>query len=163
MPARRSFPTSMRSPSSASSPATSTPSTENSAAARSAWSPNPAAIDSMATHSSFCATPIWTRATTFLHARRFPAEPIRRHIGRPDPPRQGLLLSRLPGHPADTGHRHRRNQRAVECGSDRQLLDAAQSLYNPETGLPVMVSGPYLASLLTQKLGYTVAAGEPYY
>ncbi len=55
---------------------------------------------------------------------------------------------------------------SVPSNADRtgNLLDAAQSFYNPDTGLPVtMVSGPYLASLLTQKLGYTVTAGEGYY
>lgn len=47
---------------------------------------------------------------------------------------------------------------SVPSAQDRQgnLLDIASSL----TGV---VSGSYLANLLSQKLGYTVAAGEPYY
>ena len=46
----------------------------------------------------------------------------------------------------------------VPSAADRigNLLDQAKTL----TG---SVSGPYLASLLSQKLGYTVSAGEPYY
>lgn len=42
--------------------------------------------------------------------------------------------------------------------SDPQL----EKLLDPSSG-PYLVSGPYLANLLSQKLGYAVSAGEPYY
>jgi hypothetical protein len=45
------------------------------------------------------------------------------------------------------------------------LLDqAAGSFYDPTTKQPLtFVSGPYLAGLLTQRLGYTVSSGEAYF
>jgi hypothetical protein len=56
---------------------------------------------------------------------------------------------------------------SVPSNADRSgnLLDVALgSFYDPTNNLPLsFVSGPYLATLLSQKLGYAVAAGEPYY
>jgi len=46
------------------------------------------------------------------------------------------------------------------------LSDLASSFVTVDQSgntVPTTVSGPYLASLLSQKLGYTVTAGEPYY
>src|SRR6266852_3770464 len=43
------------------------------------------------------------------------------------------------------------------------LADRAGSLLDQADSLTGHVSGPYLASLLTQKLGYAVRANEPYY
>ena len=58
-------------------------------------------------------------------------------------------------------------QISVPSIADRggNLMDqAAGNFYDPKTEKPLTgVSGPYLASLLSQKLGYTVAAQEPYY
>ncbi|MGD0732682.1 MAG: carboxypeptidase regulatory-like domain-containing protein [Terracidiphilus sp.] len=55
---------------------------------------------------------------------------------------------------------------SVPSDADRtgNLSDLApNNFYNPTTGAPLsFVSGPYLASLLSQKLGYTVGAGEAY-
>ena len=40
---------------------------------------------------------------------------------------------------------------------------APNNFYDPTTNQPLtFVSGPYLANLLSQKLGYTVSSGEPY-
>ena len=55
------------------------------------------------------------------HARRLPAEPVRRNVRRPDSPRQALLLRRLPGNAADAGHRYRHHQRALERRSRRAI------------------------------------------
>ena len=46
------------------------------------------------------------------------------------------------------------------------LSDLASSFVTTDqsgNSIPTSVSGPYLASLLSQKLGYTVTAGEPHY
>ena len=46
------------------------------------------------------------------------------------------------------------------------LLDLASSFVTTDANgntVPTTVSGPYWASLLSQKLGYAVSAGEPYY
>ena len=55
---------------------------------------------------------------------------------------------------------------SVPSNQDRtgDISDLAPgTLYNPATNAPLsFVSGPYLASLLSQKLGYTVSQGEPY-
>ena len=56
---------------------------------------------------------------------------------------------------------------SVPSNQDRtgDLSDLAPgTFYNPATNAPLsFVSGPYLASLLSQRLGYTVSQGEPYY
>ncbi|MGA2852222.1 MAG: carboxypeptidase regulatory-like domain-containing protein [Terracidiphilus sp.] len=56
---------------------------------------------------------------------------------------------------------------SVPSSEDRtgDLSDLAPgNFYNPATNAPLsFVSGPYLAGLLTQRLGYTVSQGEPYY
>src|SRR6202050_4329191 len=59
-------------------------------------------------------------------------------------------------------------QIAVPSDQDRlgNLLDLASSFVTTNAGgrtVPTTVSGPYFASLLSSKLGYAVAAGEPYY
>jgi hypothetical protein len=56
----------------------------------------------------------------------------------------------------------------VPSGKDRtgNLSDLASSLVTTDANgntVPSTVSGAYWASLLSEKLGYTVAAGEPYY
>ncbi len=55
----------------------------------------------------------------------------------------------------------------VPTAADRtgNFMDqAAGTFYNPATGQPISaVSGPYLANLLSQKLGTPVSAGEAYY
>ncbi len=56
----------------------------------------------------------------------------------------------------------------VPCLQDRagNLSDLASSFVTTDangTTVPTTVSGPYWAGLLSQKLGYTVSAGEPYY
>jgi hypothetical protein len=55
---------------------------------------------------------------------------------------------------------------SVPSNADRMgnLSDlAAGNFYDPKTDQPLtFVSGPYLASLLSQKLGYTVSSGEAY-
>jgi hypothetical protein len=46
------------------------------------------------------------------------------------------------------------------------LADLARSFETADqnaTSIPTAVSGPYWASLLSQKLGYSVTVGEPYY
>jgi hypothetical protein len=43
------------------------------------------------------------------------------------------------------------------------LQDRAGDLSDVASSLTATVSGPYIASLLTEKLGYGVSAGEPYY
>ncbi|MGA2536999.1 MAG: carboxypeptidase regulatory-like domain-containing protein [Terracidiphilus sp.] len=43
------------------------------------------------------------------------------------------------------------------------LFDPVEDVGGLETQVPNVVSGPYVASLLAQKLGYPVAAGEAYY
>ncbi len=58
----------------------------------------------------------------FAHPRGLSPEPVWRNAGRPDSPRQGILLHGLSRHAADAGHRHRRDQRAVECGPHGQLI-----------------------------------------
>ncbi len=56
---------------------------------------------------------------------------------------------------------------SVPSNTDRSgnLLDVAPgSFYDPISDLPLsFVSGPYLATVLSQKLGYAVSSGEPYY
>ena len=56
---------------------------------------------------------------------------------------------------------------SVPSNADRagNLLDQASgNFYDPTSNLPLsFVSGPYLATLLSQKLGVAVASGEPYY
>jgi hypothetical protein len=59
-------------------------------------------------------------------------------------------------------------QIAVPSNQDRlgNLLDLASSFVTTNAGgntVPTTVSGPHFASLLSSKLGYAVAAGEPYY
>jgi hypothetical protein len=55
---------------------------------------------------------------------------------------------------------------SVPSNADRigDLSDlAANNFYDPATGQPLtFVSGPYLANLLSQKLGYSVSSGEAY-
>jgi hypothetical protein len=53
----------------------------------------------------------------------------------------------------------------VETGliSVPSLQDRAGNLSDIGSSLTGTVSGPYLASLLSQKLGYVVSTGEPYY
>ena len=78
-------------------------------------------------------------------------------IGGPDSPGQDLLLHRLPGNPADAGHRYGHDQRAFERGPQRATSAT------PDSQLAGTVGGPYFANLLTQKLGYGVTTGESYY
>jgi len=55
---------------------------------------------------------------------------------------------------------------SVPSNVDRtgNLSDLAYKFYDPATNRPVtFVSGPYLASLLSQKLGYAVSSGEGYF
>jgi hypothetical protein len=58
-----------------------------------------------------------------------------------------------------------RANEGVETGliSVPSLEDRAGNLSDMASSLAGTVSGPYLASLLSQKLGYPVSAGEPYY
>jgi Carboxypeptidase regulatory-like domain len=51
-------------------------------------------------------------------------------------------------------------------GRTGNLSDLASSFVTTDANgntIPTIVSGPYFASLLSQKLGYTVSPGEPYY
>ena len=83
------------------SPATSTPSTETSAAAR-CWSPP--SPDGNQIHGSAFEflrnTALDARNYFATDARRLRPQPVRRNARRPDPQRQGVLLRRLPGHAA---------------------------------------------------------------
>jgi len=58
-----------------------------------------------------------------------------------------------------------RTNEGVETGliSVPSLEDRAGNLSDIASSLTGTVSGPYLANLLSQKLGYRVSAGEPYY
>ena len=58
-----------------------------------------------------------------------------------------------------------RTNEGVETGlmSVPSLADRAGNLSDSASSLTGTVSGPYLANLLSQKLGYRVSAGEPYY
>jgi hypothetical protein len=109
MRAPRSFPTSTPSPSSASSPATSMPSTENSPADRSASSPSRAAtvsrrrVQLSAQHRSRCAQLLFPTRGAFRQ-NQFGGT-----FGGPHSPRQGLLLRGLSGNAPDAGHRYGRN------------------------------------------------------
>ena len=93
----------------------------------------------------------------FAGARLLPAKPVRRHRRRADPQEQDLLLRRLSGNANRSGHRYRLDRRP-----DRWPTAAEISPIRPAS-LTGTVSGPYLANLLSQKLGYTVSANEPYY
>ncbi|MGH9562837.1 MAG: TonB-dependent receptor, partial [Terracidiphilus sp.] len=58
-----------------------------------------------------------------------------------------------------------RQTEGIDTGNISVPSDADRSgnLSDLATEMTGAVSGPYLANLLTQKLGYSVAAGEPYY
>ena len=83
---------------------------------------------------------------------RLQAESVWRHVGGPIKTRQGILFRRLSRNP----HRTRVFPPAIS------LCPLSPSGPAPLMTLPASVSGPYIASLLTQALGYTVTAGEPY-
>ena len=79
-----------------------------------------------------------------------------------------FFFYRLPGHAADTGHRYGRDQRAVQRGPDRQPDRSSLVLrHQPWAGNKPTDRQPWAAHTLpvclTQKLGYTVTQGEPYY
>ena len=76
--------------------------------------------------------------------------------------RNKVSSSRLSGDPADTGHRYRRDLRAFRCRARGQSLRPDQLLDRRKPALTGCVSGPYLAGLLSQELGLTVAADDPY-
>jgi Carboxypeptidase regulatory-like domain len=63
------------------------------------------------------------------------------------------------------GYQGTRTNEGVETGliSVPSLADRAGDLSDMASSLAGTVSGPFLASLLSQKLGYGVSAGEPYY
>ncbi|HVA94216.1 MAG TPA: TonB-dependent receptor [Candidatus Dormibacteraeota bacterium] len=58
-----------------------------------------------------------------------------------------------------------RNVEGIDTGliSVPSTLDRTGNMADQASALTGSVSGPYLASLLSQKLGYSVASGEPYY
>jgi len=86
----------------------------------------------------------------------FPAKSVRRHARRPDQARQIVFFSDYQG--TETTQGITSPVSTVLSAQERagNFSDALSSL----TGT---VSGPYAASQLTQKLGYSVAAGEPYF
>ncbi len=153
----RSSPTSIPSPSSAFSPVTSMRNMASSAEGRSTWSPSPEPMPSTAMPSNFSAIRIWMPATIFrpraelsvrISSEEPAAVPIRRNKVFFFADYQGTRSTQG----IDTG------QIPVPSMQDRtgNLSDVASSLMGT-------VTGPNLAQLLTQKLGYGVTAGEPYY
>ena len=133
-------------------------STATTTAASSTSSPSRAATRSTAAPSISSATRRSTPRNYFSPERAdVQAEPARRHGRRSAQEGQDVLLRRLSGDADDAGHRDRAHPGAV-AGRTRRATsrDVADSL----TGT---VNGPYWANLLSQRLGYAVTPGEPYY
>ena len=86
-------------------------------------------------------------------------------VRRPHPQEQDFLLRRLPRHSFDAGRGHRPDSRSVRAGPHRQsdtIMASAFVIYGSQTAIryPTTVSGPNWAGHLSDKLGYTVSAGE---
>ena len=77
-------------------------------------------------------------------------------VGGPDPEEQGLLLRRLSGNA---------NNQGIDTGliAVPTLAERSGNFSGIASEFTGAVSGPYLANLLSQKLGYGVTANEPYY
>ncbi len=105
------------------------------------------------------------------HSPHVPPEPVRRYARRPGQAPEDLFLLRLSGHAHHPGHSHRQYHGAVASGPHGQPVRSGRCRvfhHNFQNGqnvtTPATVSdGGYLASLLSQKLGYAVSPGESYY
>ena len=103
----------------------------------------------------------------FAHARRIRPKPVRRHHSAARSAKIRFSSSpiiRAPARPkASTPARFpcppRRTAPAI-CPISASSFVTTDANGNT---VPTTVSGPYFAGLLSQKLGYTVTAGEPYY
>jgi Carboxypeptidase regulatory-like domain len=64
-----------------------------------------------------------------------------------------------------TDYQGTRQTQGIDTGniSVPSAVDRTGNLSDLKSGLAGIVSGPYFANILTQKLGYNVVAGEPYY
>ena len=117
---------------------------------------------STAAHSTFCAIPIWMRATTF----RRRAGPIAR-TSLAEPWAARFDATRYSSSPTIRARGRRRASIRAKSACRRMRTARAISRrlrqLRAQTSLDRMVSGPYLAKLLTQKLGSTCRSGEPYY
>ena len=127
---------------------------------------NPAPTHFTATFLNSSAIPISMRAIIFPRARRFQPEPIRRNVRRSDPKEQDIFLRRLSGNALDPGRGYREDSRSLPAGPDRQSLRTGKLLcdhrrkweHGAHHRQRTLFGRP-----LSQKLGYAVSAGEPYY
>ena len=96
------------------------------------------------------------RALSFSRSALLPAEPVRRHRQRTHPQEPDLFFGDYQGTRTKTqGDRYGPDSRP-----HGGRPDGKPERYREHAG---SVSGPYLANLLTQKLGYGVSANRPYY
>ena len=118
----------------------------------------------MAMLSSSCATPIWMRAIIFL--------PRAEHSTKTSLAERSAARSERTRSFSSRDYQGTRSTQGVDTGQipvpsaqDRtgNLSDLASSFATTDANgntVPTTVSGTYLASLLSQKLGYTVSAGR---
>ncbi len=128
------------------------------AAASSTWSPSAAATRCMARPSSFCATRTWTRAISF---RRTAAS-----TGKISSAARWAARSRRTRSSYFADYQGTRTAQGIDTGliAVPTLAERAGNFQRlRQAALTGTVGGPYLANLLSQKLGYAVAANEPYY
>ena len=170
-----SFRISTRSPNFASSPIISTPNTETSAAARSMSSPSPE--QSVSWKPVRISPQHRLRRRQLLKSRgtrRFHPESVWWNLRRADKERQSFLFWRLPGKQTNPrpvtklyrsfcethGDRSEECSRPIYPGSSTVAAPPEQWVSSP--GWTTLGAVPW-ATTLSNELGYSVMAGEPYY